>query len=407
MLSDQLRRVGPVRGIAVVVVGAAVALPVTKPVFDDALEDDAPVPPPAATAGPRALPPSASTPAVATSADREAERAAREEAARRTESRRRASAIRRSGALVVTGFSGTTLPPATARQLRSGALGGVILMGRNITDAGQVRRLTDAVHAAAEAGGRPTPVIAVDQEGGEVRRLRFAAPERSARRIGARDAYAEGQRTGGELFRVGINVDLAPVADSGPKSSFLRERTFADAPATTAVAACAFAAGLLSTGVRPTLKHFPGLGRAGATSTDAADVTVSVATAVLRADLAPYTRCAGEPRTLVMPSSARYPGLTGREPAVLSSRTYRLLRETTGNPRPVTITDALDAGALRGRPDAAWKAVRAGATFVLTTLPGDAARLREQLADAIRRGRLRPSHVNRSSTRARAFRERL
>ena len=69
--------------------------------------------------------------------------------------------------------------------------------------------------------------------------------------------------TGDALRALGINVDLAPVADvAGPTASFLGTRTFSDSPDTVAQAACGFASGLAQGGVGATLKHFPGLGRA-------------------------------------------------------------------------------------------------------------------------------------------------
>ena len=74
------------------------------------------------------------------------------------------------GQLLFAGFKGTEVPRELAELLAEGRIGGVILFARNIVDAEQVRALTAALHAAAPP---EAPVLlAIDQEGGRVQRLR-------------------------------------------------------------------------------------------------------------------------------------------------------------------------------------------------------------------------------------------
>ena len=89
------------------------------------------------------------------------------------------------GARLVVGMEGTTPSPALLERIRRGRVGGVILMGANIRTAPQVRALTATLRAAARDGGRRLLVM-TDQEGGQVRRFRWAPPAASAEQLGTR-----------------------------------------------------------------------------------------------------------------------------------------------------------------------------------------------------------------------------
>jgi beta-N-acetylhexosaminidase len=297
------------------------------------------------------------------------------------------------GQMLMGRIQGVRPSGALLRRVRAGELGGVILFSDNVRSRPQVRRLVRRLQRAAAAGGNPPLLVAVDQEGGLVRRLPWAPPTLSAAAMGrARDpagvARAQGAGTARELARDGINVDLAPVADvpSVPRS-FLGSRAFGRSSSRVARAACAFAGGLTaSRRVAATLKHFPGLGAAPA-NTDFAAVTITAPLERLRSGYRPYRRCAARPRRLVMVASAAYRRLTGDTPAVLSSVTYR--RELRGRLRfrGVTISDDLQADALQGRRSVAFRAARAGLDVLLyaRTESGSAAAFRRLVAAARRR----------------------
>ena len=248
------------------------------------------------------------------------------------------------GARLVVGIDGTTATPALLERIRRGQVGGVILMGRNVRNAPQARALTAALRDAAAAGGHPLLVM-TDQEGGAVRRFRWAPPAASAEEMGQLGEAAirrRGHDTATALERLGVDVDLAPVADvPGVPGSFIaaQHRGFSRVPARAAKDVTAFAAGLLDGGVAPTLKHFPGLGLA-TTSTDDAAVTIDAPATALAPGLLPYRRAiAAGVAPLVMISNAAYTAYGGR-PAAWSPQVLSLLRGRgfTG----VTITDALE-----------------------------------------------------------------
>jgi len=270
------------------------------------------------------------------------------------------------GQMIVARLAGTAPSASLLARVRAGEVGGVIVFADNFAAGVAVARTAIAeLQRAAREGGDPPLLVMTDQEGGGVTRVpgppTLAASEMSSPAV----AFAQGQLAGRRLRSLGVNVDLAPVADvEHVAGSFLGSRSFGSDPGAVAAAACAFAKGVASTGVAYTLKHFPGLGRA-IQSTDTAPVSIDAPAATLRSDYAPYRQCAGGRLALVMVSSAIYPTLTGTLPAVMSPLTYQ--RELPGAAREpvVTISDDLQAGALAGQDAPARHAVNAGLDLLL------------------------------------------
>jgi len=307
------------------------------------------------------------------------------------------------GDVILTTFRGRTAPADLLRRARLGRIAGVMLVRDNIHTTAQVRALTRSLQAAARSGGQPPLIIAVDQEGGTVRRFASAPPAASARDMGGlatAQIRARAVATARALRAAGVNVDFAPVTDvPDTPRNFLGSRAFARTAAEVTRGACAFASGLDAGGVRPTLKHFPGLGGAGRINTDDGVVAIRRTAAARQRDLAAYRACAGDPSTLVMVSNASYPGLTGPTPAVFARATYQLARDI-GVAGPI-VTDSLSAKALAGQTDVAPRAVRAGADLLLYTSEGTSIAGYRELLRAVTRG-----HVPRTVLRDRAERVR-
>ena len=187
------------------------------------------------------------------------------------------------GQMLLVGFRGTTLSrdAPILRDIREHNLGGVILFdrdvqlqtsGRNIQSPEQVKALT----ASLQAGAQVPLFIAVDQEGGRVRRFKEEQgfpPSPSAKAMGQgtpAQTRLEGERTGKLLASLGVNLNFAPVADvdvnaQSPAIGAL-ERSFSADPDLVAIHAHSFSQGLQAQGVLPCLKHFPGHGSATADS---------------------------------------------------------------------------------------------------------------------------------------------
>jgi len=265
-----------------------------------------------------------------------------------------------AGETIVSALAGPPKPSFLAR-VRAGELGGVILVGRWTPS--EFRRTTARLHAAGCAIGRPLLVL-VDQEGGFARRLTWAQPQHSAGelgRLGSVQTATEAREAGVALRAAGVDVDLAPVADTLVPGGFLRGRSFGTDAATVGWLAATFVRELQAQRVAATAKHFPGLG-AARRSTD--DYRVSITAT----NLAPFRTAIRAGAKLVMVSSAAYPQLdaTGT-PAVFSRPIVTdLLRGAYGF-RGVVVTDALDAPTPAATPDAPARALAAGVDLLLYT----------------------------------------
>lgn len=319
------------------------------------------------------------------------------------------SLARAVGQLVVGTYAGQVPPASILRAVRRGHLGGVILMGDN-TSGGllSVRRATHKLQRAARKGGHAGLLIMTDQEGGEVKRL-VGPPWYSASQMQrpAR-AHHQGVATGKLLRSVGINMDLAPVADVVRTDGFIAQehRSFGRHPKAVAKAACAFAHGLASEGVAYTLKHFPGLGDAVA-STDTQSVTITESNRRLRADAAPYRRCGAGTLASVMVSSASYLHLTRHTPAVLSGKIYHRILPGYGV-TALTISDSFESGAISGLRTPARRSLNAGLDMVMYPGTEGASRYAYSvlLADA-RAGTLHRTRVRAAAARVLALKRAL
>lgn len=273
------------------------------------------------------------------------------------------------GQMIVARFPGPDPSASFLARIRAGQIGGVILFGDNVTGGETAtRQLIGQLQQAAHQGGNPPLLIMTDQEGGTVRRLLWAPPTLAASAMDSDViARAEGEAAGRALHAIGVNMDLAPVADvERVAGSFLGTRSFGSNPGLVAAHACAFAEGLAAAGVGFTLKHFPGLGRATA-DTDLQPVTIGATATALRADYRAYRRCGARPYAVAMISSASYPNLTGTpQPAVLSPEIYAMeLPYATRGSKPLTISDDLQAPAIVDQTNAAQQAVDAGLDLLM------------------------------------------
>ena len=262
-----------------------------------------------------------------------------------------------AGAMIMVGFHGTSAPQSVIDAVAAGHLGGVILFDGspakgeyNIQSPEQVRSLVASLQKAAPR----TLLVAVDQEGGKVRRLK---PERgflplpSAEKMGGmklEEVRELGFQTGREMASLGINVNLAPVVDlrRAKDSPGLGNagRLFGSGSTAVTQYALAFADGLYRAGVLPALKHFPGLGSAGRDSHhELPDVTESWDMQELLPYMEAFRR--GWPG-MVLVGHAYHQKLDGRLPSSLSPVVVEeFLRRRLGWDG-VVISDDLQMGAV-------------------------------------------------------------
>jgi beta-N-acetylhexosaminidase len=264
-----------------------------------------------------------------------------------------------AGQRVIYSYSGLTPPASLLRLIRHGDAAGVIFFSQNVSSRAQ---LTSVVGELEQADASPlNPVRAplllmTDQEGGEVRRVP-GAPLLSELQIGesanpAAAATNAGATAAQNLRGIGIDVNLAPVLDVYRQPGDFDDqfqRSYSMNPAVVGELGADFITAQQSGGVAATAKHFPGLGAAAqGQDTDDVPVTLNLPLATIRdTDELPYKAAIAAGVRLVMVSWAVYPALDPGRPAGLSATIVNgELRQRLGF-KGVTITDALEAGALR------------------------------------------------------------
>ena len=269
---------------------------------------------------------------------------------------------------VVVDVQGLHLTDAERRRLRHPLVGGVILFARNYQSPGQLRALTDEIHACRT----PPLLVAVDHEGGRVQRFRegFSAIP-AMRTLGerwdqdvlaaCREATDIGRKMGEELRAVGVDFTFAPVLDlDRGRSSVIGTRAFHSDPRVVAMLARCLTHGLLLAGMANCGKHFPGHGFADADSHVAMPVDERSLDEILADDAAPYAWL-GAALTAVMPAHVIYPQVD-RKPAGFSKRWLQtILRRRLGFDGLIfsddlTMEAATVAGGITARATAALKA---------------------------------------------------
>ena len=293
-------------------------------------------------------------------------------------------------------FPGHRAPRWVLAALDRG-LAGVTLFGPNIAGPEQLAALTGQLHGAG-----PQPLVALDEEGGDVTRIAHltGSPYPGNAALGAVDdvalTAAVHRALGRDLAALGVTVDLAPSVDvnTAADNPVIGIRSFGSDPDLVARHAAAAVSGLQAAGVAACAKHFPGH---GSTSGDSHRelVTVDASLGLLRRrDLPPFTAAIAAGVRGVMPGHLRVPELTGDLPATLSPAALTgLLRGELGF-TGVIISDALEMRAVSdayGIPEAAVRAMAAGTDLLcLGRDLGEDGYLavRRALSEAVSSGRL-------------------
>src|SRR4026209_428316 len=289
------------------------------------------------------------------------------------------------GQFLFIGLPGTELDAETRALVTDVQPGGVIIFGRNVARAEQLRGLLDGVRELLTT----PPLFGIDQEGGLVERLRRIftpmPPARTIRQHGdLAAARALGQITGETLRMLGFNINFAPVMsimtdDRDLLSNGLYSRSFGRSPGEGFGYTTVYTRGLQGAGCLGCLKHFPGIGSGEVDSHEEMPVVRLSHDDLIAQDLAPYielfqrrddrVRC-------VMVSHGGFPNIDIREevtggllePASLNSNIVtKLLRQELGY-RHLVVTDDLEMGAIAKQyeiEDASVKAFTAGEDMLL------------------------------------------
>ena len=278
------------------------------------------------------------------------------------------------GQMFMISMGGTEPDYYVNKMIRERNIGGVLLFGYNMKSEAQTESLTSALQRLSMRTEPSIPLlIAVDQEGGEISRAPWVAPQPAAAQIGARgdpaEARAVAEKMGRELLRAGINTDLAPVVDTGFGAA-IGSRSFGKDPKLVARMGGAAVKGFEDAGVVSAAKHFPNHGAATADSHRALPV-VDHDLATLRShDLPPFEAAIAAGVPMVMVGHLLYPAIDPERPASLSPEAIGMLRGELGFHGVVVTDDLAMAAVSRGPPArAAVEAVKAGADLLIISSP--------------------------------------
>lgn len=284
-----------------------------------------------------------------------------------------------ASAVILAALEGNSLSAEEQKCFQRLPPAGFTLFRRNLSpEFAQVRRLCSELQALAGETSRPM-MLAIDQEGGRVARLKQPFPDGGPAMLLAegridKDALLSienyGYTVGSALTGLGMNVNFAPVVDvlSNEQNIAIGDRCFGRSSDVVTQRAAAFLHGLQAAGVLGCLKHFPGQGDAGADTHEQGTVIDASLDTLLARDIAPFAALLQE-CPMVMISHAVYPALDAEHPASLSSKVMQgLLRERLLY-QGLVVTDDMNMKAIAQDRDS-WTAavvasIAAGADLVL------------------------------------------
>ena len=236
------------------------------------------------------------------------------------------------GQLLFAGFEGLELPEDLARLIATGRVGGAVLFARNIGDPAQVRKLNAALHACAPDDA--PLLIAIDQEGGRVQRLRDPWTQwPPMQRVGENNdpemTAAVARALAVELLDLGIGLDFAPCVDvdTNPANPIIGDRSFGSEPTRVAAHAAHFIRAMQDAGVASCAKHFPGHGDTACDSHFELPRLDHDLARLHAVELAPFASAIEAGVASIMTAHVLFPALDANRPATLSPDVMAILRE--------------------------------------------------------------------------------
>lgn len=281
------------------------------------------------------------------------------------------------GQLLSVGFDGLEAPPSLLGAIRQGRVGGVILFGRNVRDPLQVRTLTSELQEAATLGGHQPLFIAIDQEGGTVRRLRDPfVPLPSAMAMAASGRSEACERllywSALEMMNLGINQNYAPDLDvnNNPLNPVIGIRSFGEDPESVARWGQLYIGAMQNAGMIATGKHFPGHGDTDQDSHASLPLVPHDRIRLEAVELLPFRAAIAAGIRAIMTAHVVFPAFdpiphqsATLSPAILGN----LIRQELGF-SGLIVTDCMEMAAIHdgvGTPEGTFLAVAAGADQVL------------------------------------------
>ncbi len=325
----------------------------------------------------------------------------------------------KAGQVLALAFRGFELDEETSARMERIRPGGIILYGWNVQSTGQVRCLVSDLRRSID--WEDPPMVAVDQEGGPVARIRSdGADFPGLMALGATGdpdlARRQGSIMGRQLRSLGIDVDYAPVMDvnSNPSNPIIGVRSFGDSAERVSAMGIAMIEGFLSSGVGCSAKHFPGHGDVDLDShLDLPRLNRSLGSLSVL-ELLPFRAAIDAGVPAVMTAHIVIPDVTGHLPATLSTRAVSILREDLGF-KGVILSDSMGMKAISdkwGVPEGCVMALKAGVDMVLLGAdpafpPERHGEVHRRIVEAVRTGELDEARLDEAISRIREWKKTL
>ncbi len=271
-------------------------------------------------------------------------------------------------------FRGLEVPSEIIESVRTGQVVSFCLFSYNVASPLQIYELTKSIHSAAEAGGQLTPIIGIDQEGGQLIAITGGATELPGNMaLGATRspelAEKAGEILGRELLALGINMNFAPSLDvnTNPHNPVIGIRSFGEDPQLVAELGAALIRGMQREGVMATAKHFPGHGDTESDSHLAAPVVNHSLERTTAVELHPFREAVHAGSEAIMTAHVFFPALDEEYPATMSRPILTDLLREEMNYQGIIVTDAMDmyAVAQYGHEESVRGALQAGADLIM------------------------------------------
>ena len=302
----------------------------------------------------------------------------------------------------------------TKEALSARPVGGIIYFAPNFKDRAQTIEMLSKIQSYSKV-----PLfLGVDEEGGRVARLSTNAamevphlPPMAT--IGASDdtglAYDAGRKIGDALYKLGFNIDFAPVADVliHPNNREIGDRSFSTDPKQNAAMVYAFTQGLQETGVAATLKHFPGHGATVNNSHLGRTESTRTLEEMRENELLPFISGIEADASFIMVSHLTATKISDL-PCTLSPQIMTELLRTELGYNGIIITDSMQMGAITDSytsKEAAVMALSAGADMIL--MPLHLTNAVDGVIEAVENGIISEERINEKVSRILSVKEKL
>lgn len=258
-----------------------------------------------------------------------------------------------AGQRMMVGFDGITLNSDVKFLVKELCVGGIILFARNIESRDQVRDLCQSAQDYARSCGQPPLFIAIDQEGGQVARLKGPGfeifPEGNPGMSYPDDVTRFVDVTARDFQDIGANMNMAPVLDVQPEGfcGVMDKRVFHGDPAFVSDMGTRMIREFQNRGIMAVAKHFPGIGRTTLDSHLVLPVLETPLNDLEASDLIPFEDAIAYDVAGIMVSHIQYQALDEKWPASLSETIIRDLLRTRMGYQGLVMTDDLDMKAIR------------------------------------------------------------